>query len=190
MHLGIADHLGWAVAVTATPDGDVVDRRRIELVDPGLPAAPIHHEGGAHPMHRTGEPLDDGGLAALVAKVRASVVRVAASALDGVAASVADPIESMSLRHWPSDFPEDIVTLRRVPYEARADAVMYRQVLAELGARRGWAIHLYDAKTVEGQAEQVRGAGVLAGPRAALGPPWSKDHRAAFAATILAAMSK
>jgi hypothetical protein len=30
MRLGIADHLGWAVAVTASSDHEVVDRRRIE----------------------------------------------------------------------------------------------------------------------------------------------------------------
>ena len=44
MRVGIADHLGWAVAVTASADHEVVDRRRIELVEPGLPAAPIHYE--------------------------------------------------------------------------------------------------------------------------------------------------
>jgi hypothetical protein len=46
MRLGIAHHFGWAVAVTASADHKVIDRRRIELVEPGLPAAPIHHEAG------------------------------------------------------------------------------------------------------------------------------------------------
>ena len=36
VRLGIADHLGWAVAVTASPDHEVVDRRRIELIEPGI----------------------------------------------------------------------------------------------------------------------------------------------------------
>ena len=62
--MGIAHHLGWAVAVTASADHAVVDRRRIELIEPGLPAAPIHHEGGPHLMHRSAEPLDDEALAA------------------------------------------------------------------------------------------------------------------------------
>ena len=72
MRLGIAHHLGWAVAVTATSDHEVVDRRRIELIEPGLPSAPIHHEGGPHLLHRQGETLDDDALAKLVADVRAS----------------------------------------------------------------------------------------------------------------------
>jgi hypothetical protein len=39
----------------------------------------------------------------------------------------------------------------------------------------------------EGQtSRQRRGDGVLHGLRATLGPPWSKDHRMALAATILA----
>jgi hypothetical protein len=189
VRLGIAHHLGWAVAVTATRDHDVADRRRIELVEPGLPSAPIHHEGGPHALHRRGEPLDDDALAALVAEVRASVVRAASTALDQLAADVPEPIVSMSLRAWPPDFPRDIAVQRRVPYESRADSVMYREVLAELGRARGWHIHLYDGRTVESEAAGLLGRRadeVLRGPRASLGPPWAKDHRMALAATVLA----
>src|SRR3989337_2664224 len=74
MRLGIAHHFGWAVAVPAGPGHRVADRRRIELIEPGLPTAPIHHMGGPHLLHRSGEPLDDEALATLVAQVRASVV--------------------------------------------------------------------------------------------------------------------
>ena len=42
MRVGIADHLGWAIAVTASDNHEVVDRRRIELIEPGITAAPIH----------------------------------------------------------------------------------------------------------------------------------------------------
>lgn len=180
MRLGIAHHLGWAVAVTASADHRVVDRRRIELVEPGTPTAPIHHEG---------KPLDDDAAAALVATVRASSARAAAAALDELAVALPAPIVSMSLRAWPPDFPGDIAVQRRVPYEARADSVMYRQVLAEQAHARGWALHLYDAKDVEARAAGVlgdRAREVLHGPRATLGPPWAKDHRMALAATVVA----
>jgi hypothetical protein len=190
MRLGIAHHLGWAVAVTATADHTVVDRRRIELIEPDVPAAPIHHEGGPHLLHRRGEPLDDDALAALVAHVRASVTRAASTALGELAAAVPAPIESMSLRGWPAGFPEDIAVLRRVPYESRADSVMYLQVLAGLARDRGWAVHHYDARHVEAEAAGVLGERaheVLHGPRATWGPPWTKDHRQALAATVVAA---
>jgi hypothetical protein len=180
VRLGIAHHFGWAVAVTASADHAVVDRRRIALVEPGVPAAPIH---------RAGKPLDDDGAAMLVARVRASAVRATSGALDELATAVPGPIVSVSLRAWPLDFPADIAVQRRVPYEARADSVMYRQVLAELALARGWDVHLYDARDVEARAVSrlgERADEILLGPRATIGPPWAKDHRMALAATILA----
>ena len=190
MRLGIAHHFGWAVAVTASADHRVVDRRRIELIEPGLPPAPIHHEGGPHLLHRSAEPLDDDALATLVADVRASVARAASTALDELAAALPAPIVSISLRAWPADFPADIAVQRRVPYESRADSVMYCQVLAEVARDRRWAVCPYDAKRVEDEAARIlgeRATEVLHGPRATLGSPWSKDHRMALAATIVAA---
>lgn len=160
MRVGIAHHLGWAAVVTATAGHRVVDRRRIELIEPGVPAAPVHHEGKG---------LADAAVAELVARVRSSAARATAAALDGLAAAVGEPVVSMSLRAWPPDFPADIAVLRRVPYEARADSVMYRQVLDDLARALGDRAHE-----------------VLHGPRARLGPPWAKDHRTALAATVLA----
>ena len=181
MRVGIAHHFGWAVAVTAAANHQVVDRRRIDLIEPGMPTAPIHHEGRL---------FDDDAAAALVAKVRASAVRATTASLDELATAVSAPIVSMSLRGWPLDFPDDINVQRRAPYESRADSVMYRQVLAECARARGWDIHLFDAKNVESQAVTILGEradDVLRGPRATLGPPWAKDHRMALAATIVAA---
>jgi hypothetical protein len=189
MRLGIAHHLGWAVAVTASADHMVADRRRIELIEPGLPAAPIHHEGGAHLLHRRGAPLDDDKLAALVEGARASAVREGSRQLDELTASLPEPIVSISLAAWPADFPQDITTQRRVPYESRADSVMYRQVLAQLARDRGWEVHLYRPRDVEDEAARILGEprahDVLTGPRSTLGPPWTKDHRMALAATIV-----
>ena len=121
--------------------------------------------------------------------MRASVVRATSAALDELAAALPAPVRSISLRAWPLDFPDDVAVQRRVPYEARADAIMYRQELSELAHARDWEVHLYDAKAVVGQAVRVlreRADEVLQGPRATLGPPWTKDHRVALAATIVA----
>ena len=180
MRLGIADHLGWAVAVTASADHEVMDRRRIELIEPGISPAPIHYESSR---------LDVAATTALVARVRASVVRATAAALDEIATALPAPVASLSLRAWPPDFPDAIAAQRRAPFEARADAIMYRQELSELARARGWEVHLYDAKAVVGQAVSMLGERadeVLLGPRARLGPPWTKDHRVALAATIVA----
>lgn len=181
MHLGLADHLGWAVAVTVNSGHDVVDRRRIELVDPGLSAAPIHYDRGR-------SSLDD--LRALVVEVRASVVRMATTGFDEIETGLPEPVSAVSLRQIPAGFPQDLDELRRSPWEARADAVMYRQVLAEVAANRGWAVMFYDARTVVRDAAEELGERadeVIQGPRARLGPPWTKDHRVALAATVVGA---
>jgi hypothetical protein len=182
MRLGIVHHLGWAVAVTATVAGEVVDRRRLDLIEPGLPVAPFEHEV---------PDLDDDEAVALVSAVRESAVRSAAAGLDDLAAKAGSmgSIESMSLRYWSPDFPDDLARLRRAPYRASADSVLYRQVLADLAQARGWTVHLYDARVVEGQAARVLGARaqeVLRAARIRLGAPWSKDHRVALAAALLA----
>jgi hypothetical protein len=181
VRLGIADHLGWAIAVTASADHEVADRRRIELVEPGISSAPIHYESRR---------LDVAATAALVAQVRASAARAASDALDEIAAALPAPIVSISLRDCPRDFPDDIVVQRRAPYEARADAIMYRHVLAELARARHWEVHSYHARDVVDQAVGMLGERadeVLRGPRASLGAPWAKDHRVALAATIVTA---
>jgi hypothetical protein len=180
VRVGIAHHLGWAVAVTASAGHVVVDRRRIELIEPGMPTAPIEHET---------KPLDDDAAARMVAQVRASALRTTSASLDQLAASLPEPIVSVSLRAWPLGFPDDVAVQRRPPYESRADSVMYRQVLSECAYLRGWEVHLFAAKDVERQAARIlgeRAGDVLHGPRAALGPPWTKDHRIALAATIVA----
>jgi hypothetical protein len=189
MRLGIAHHFGWAVAVVASADHEVVDRRRIALIEPGLPSAPIHHWGGPHLLHRPHPPMTDHDLAELVAEVRASVRRSVTTAFDGLAATAGEPIISVSVRAWPADFPPDIAGQRRVPYESRADSIMYSRLLAEQAGDRGWPVCRYNAKSVESEAAArlgERAEEVLQGPRSRLGPPWTKDHRAALAATIVA----
>jgi hypothetical protein len=180
LRLGIADHFGWAVAVTADANHNVVDRRRIELVEPDVTPAPIHYDSPK---------LDVAATAALVEEVRASVARASSAAFDELAAAVTGKIVSISMRSVPENFPDDIETQRRSPYEARADAIMYRKVLIELAHTRKWLVHFYEANSVLGQAATKLGDrtdDVLDGPRATLGPPWTKDHRVALAAIVIA----
>ena len=180
VRLGIAHHLGWAVAVTATGDHRVVDRRRIDLIGPDAPIAPVAHELAG---------LADAAALHVWSAARDSAARVTSASLDALASTLTEPITCMSLRSWPADFPDDIAVLRRPPYSSRADSVMYLQVLAEAAHGRGWLVHLYDAAGIEAQAAAVLGSRaeeVLRGPRATLGPPWNKDHRTALAATVLA----
>ena len=108
MRVGIADHFGWAVAVSASDAYEVVDRRRIELVEPGVTEAPIHYESKHLDVAANCGPRRRGP------RVGA---RATSAALDELAASLPGPIASISLRTLPAEFPTDI---------ARAAAVAVR----------------------------------------------------------------
>ncbi len=141
-------------------------------------------------MHDANGPLDDLALEALAADVEASARGLAGAAFGALVRDLVEPLTSVSVRAWPDDFPTDIATLRRAPFESRADSVMYRRVIAEVAEATGVAVHVFDARTIErSAADQLGGDELLARQRQLLGPPWNKDHRVAFAATIVASAS-
>src|SRR3954468_19837415 len=91
--VGISDHGGWAVLVTAAADGTLLDRRRVELVDEGLPKIPHHSEGQRLPLDEA---------EALVERVRASSERHATLVLDPVATALPGRITGVALRRCPA----------------------------------------------------------------------------------------
>ncbi len=177
--IGVSDHGGWAVLVTVARDGTLLDRRRVELVDDGLPAIPHHHEG-------QGLPVDEA--VALVERVRVSAERHAVLALDAVAVAVR-PILGVALRNCPQLPPT--IAERIKDYRARnvADWVMYRKALAFAAEARGWPVHWYDAKNVLASAAKPLGVENFnthfLDLRRAIGPPWNQDHKLAMAAAIV-----
>jgi hypothetical protein len=177
--VGISDHGGWAVLVTATRDGTLLDRRRVELVDEGLPKLPHHHDA-------QGLPLDEA--VALIERVRVSAERHALRALDAVAMAVPH-ILGIALRIC-QPLPPTIAE-RISDYRSRnvADWVMYRKALASAAEAREWAVHWYDAKKILADAsKQLDNLDQrFLELRKAVGPPWDKDHKLAMAAAIVAA---
>ena len=187
--IGISDHGGWAVLVTATAVGTLLDRRRVELVDEGLPKIPHHSEGQRLPIDEA---------VALVERVRMSAEHHAKLALDAVATTLPRRIRGVALRQCPA-LPTTIAE-RIKDYRAQnvADWVMYRKALAAAAEARGWAVHWYDAKKVMEQASEAlritRSIDDLDAQflqlRKSIGPPWSKDRKLAVAAAIVAARAK
>lgn len=178
--IGVSDHGGWAVLVTVSRDGRVLDRRRVELVDDSLPAIPHHHESQRLPLPDA---------VALIGRVRRSAARHAALALDGVADDV-PRIAGIALRVCPELPPT--VEERIKEYRSRniADWVMYREALAGAASSRGLRVYWYDVKQVLAVAAEA-----LRVPnfdtyfhdlRRTLGPPWNNDHKLAMAAAISA----
>lgn len=179
--IGVSDHGGWAVLVTATSDGTLLDRRRVELVDEGLPKIPHHSEAQGLPMAEA---------VALVERVRVSAERHAALALDA-AAKATPGIVGIALRHCPELPPKIAERIQNYRAQNVADWVMYRRALAAAAEARGWPVHWYDAKTILSEASNALGVENIEAHfsrvRKAIGPPWNNDHRLAMAAAIVAA---
>ena len=179
--VGVSDHGGWAVLVTVARAGTLLDRRRVELVDEGLPKIPHHSEGQRLPINQAVE---------LVERVRASAERHAVLALD-VVASVVPRVLGIALPKCPPLPPT--IAERIMDYHAQnnADWVMYRQALASAAMARGWPVHWYDAKSVLSAASQALCVEYLDAHfqqvRKTIGPPWNNDHKLAMAAAVVTA---
>lgn len=179
--VGVSDHGGWAVLVTVARDGTVLDRRRVKLVDDGLPKSPISSRAQRLPVDTA---------VALVNWVRLSVERHAKLELDALAKSVPDRISGIALRRRQPLPPT--VAGRIANYRATivADCVMYRQALADAAEARGWDVHWFERKNVFGAASAALGIddfdAHIVQLRKSVGPPWDMDHRLALAAGISA----
>jgi hypothetical protein len=179
--IGVSDHGGWAVLVTVARDGMLLDRRRVELVDEGLPKIPHHSEAQRLPLDEA---------VALVERVRASAERHAALALDAVTTAV-PRVLGIALRKCPPLPPTIAERIKDYHAQNNADWVMYRQALASAAEARAWPIHWYDAKSVLSAASQTLRVENLDAHfqqvRKAIGPPWNNDHKLAMAAAIVTA---
>jgi hypothetical protein len=192
--VGVAEHSNSAVLVTVAPDGELLDRRRIELTPPGLPTHPHHHEGswavGRYQRIPGARVLSMADAVALVEHVRASAARGARESLEALAAALPVPIARIAIRVCPRLPPtiEERITDNRA--QTIADSVMYREALACAAEARGWSVLWYDRDGVFRDAATALGredidAFVHAMGRA-IGPPWQAKHKLAAAAALAA----
>src|SRR6202034_2464866 len=183
--IGVSDHGGWAVLVTATGDGTLLDRRRVELVDENLPKIPHHSEGQTLPLHEA---------VALVERVRVSAERHARLGLEAVAMTAPGRILGVALRQCPALPPTIAERIKDYRAQSLADWVMYRKALATAAEARGWAVHWYDAKKVFDAASEALRIEDLDAHflqlRRSIGSPWGQDHKVAMAAAIVAARAR
>lgn len=181
--------------VTVAPDGELLDRRRIDLTDRGLPTHPHHHEGswavGRYLNTPGARTLSLAEAVALVERVRASAARGARENLEALAAAVPVPIASIAIRACPTLPPttEERITDNRV--QTFADSVMYREALATAAEERGWSVIWYDRDQVVRDAAAALGRedvdAFLSAMGRSIGPPWQAKHKLAAAAALAAA---
>jgi hypothetical protein len=191
--IGISNHNGWAVFVRiAVSDAGpvVIDRGRVELIEPGLPNQPYEHETFDLDTKRAEE---------LVKEVRESAVHCAERALARLRSGLgaAREIAAIALREpllprLPGSVAEAHVSSF---VTVRSDAMLYHDALCTAASSLGITVELIARGEERMRAAQALRTGVedldrwLLGLRASLGPPWQKDHRDA-AARAIAALGK
>jgi hypothetical protein len=186
--LGVADHNGWAVCVTVAASRGVpaiVDRRRVELIEPAVPSQPYHHETVRLPRPEAEQ---------LVVRVRESVMRTTRERVTQLRDDLQPPykIIAMTLRIPPLDYVPITVAEAHASYPVmcRADGMMYHDALRRAAETLKIPVALHDRGQEIARAADRLDVSVteleqfLQTAGKGLGPPWHKEHRLAAAAAI------
>jgi len=188
--ISVADHAGWAYVVcVAAPTRvpAVVERRRLTLIDAGLPTLPYHHES-------IGMPEDKAN--ALIARVQRSIAACTSRALREVVAELSPvhPVVALAIREPPfPGLPDTVVPVRQsYRLQCAADGMMYQLALCRAAHDVGLEVDLCrrGEETVRAAARLAVHADDVAsfvsGAGRPSGPPWTEEHRRAYAAGIAA----
>lgn len=190
--IGIEDHYAWANLVSVTtsgPDEVLLDRRRVELLDPQLPASPYHHDALHMPLSEAEK---------LVRSVTTSANRRARSALSSLIGELA-PARCRGIAIRVPPLPELPATVAEAHANAwitnRADGMIYHQALTRAAAQLNLRVSHFEKENVLELAAQARGKTArdlerrLKAIGATVGPPWRKGHVVACAGAIFAHVS-
>jgi hypothetical protein len=180
--------------VTIASDGELVERRRIDLTDSELPTHPHHHEGSwAVGRYKNSPWARDISLAdaiELVDRVRDSAADGARAGLAALAAAVPVPITCIAIRICPELPPTTEERIADNHAQTVADTVMYREALATAAEARGWTVFWYDRECVFRDAATALGCedidALLLEMGRSVGPPWQARHKLAAAAALAA----
>jgi len=187
--LGFKHHTGWAIAVAVTGDArdpQVLDRRRIELLDPPLVRF-AYHAVQDTPVKQA---------ARSIAKVEASALKCAAREISALVESLqADghDVRGVGIAAKTAQLPdalEKILASHALLHAAEGD--LYREALAEGAAACGLSVAGFPPKQLYADAAAQLGTteaklrDVLTRTGKALGSPWRIDHKDATLAALLA----
>ena len=192
--VGVVVHANSAVLVTLARTAELLDRRRLDLTERGLPTHPHHHEGswamGRYLNSPWARPITLAEAVALVERVRDSAASCAREGLAALAAAVPLPITSIAIRvcpELPATIEERIADNRAQTY---ADSVMYREAIARAAEARDWSVYWYESERVFQEAAAALGGedidAFLREMGRTSGPPWQAKHKLAAAAALAA----
>ena len=163
----------------------VVARRRVTLIDAGLPTLPYHHES-------IGMREDEAN--ALIMCVRRSIAACASRALREVVTDLAPayPVVALAIREPPfPELPDTVAAVRRsYRLQCAADGMMYQLALCRAARDFGLEVDLCRrgeetaraAARLEVHPDDM--ASFVSGTGRPSGPPWTQEHQRAYAAGI------
>jgi hypothetical protein len=188
--VSVAEHTGWAHVISvAAPDlvPVVIARRRVTLIDQGLPTMPYEHESVG---------MKEAEANALIARVRRSVAARTTLALQRVVTELSPTYAAVALAIRKPPFPELPGTVRPVRKSYRlqcaADGMLYQLAICHVARQLGLEVQLYrrgDEAAWAAQSLSVTPDEVeefVTGRGRPVGPPWTQEHRRAYAAGIAA----
>ena len=187
--VGVWEHHGWAVFVTIGVEvGEplILDRRRIELLSPGLPGQPYHHET----------------MTMLAAEGQALVDQVRADSIAQAKSGIEKLFDDLDLNTWRLEtltlrepaFPalpakvSDVHANQRALYSA--DGMIYHDALVAAAKERQMEVVLFHKNDVlkiccdrlDCGADELEEILLQFGKD--VGSPWQKEHQMAAAAAI------
>jgi hypothetical protein len=188
--VGVADHNGWAALVCISVKNgspEVIDRRRVELIEPGLPKQPYEHDTVG---------MNAAEAERLVQEVRDSAAHCAERALSRLRSGLGTKGEILSIALRTAPLPRLPGSVAEVHASwhvtVRADAMLYHHALCTSAASLGINVDTFVRGEERPRAAEATAATAerldrfLSGLRASLGPPWQQDHQAAAARAIAA----
>lgn len=188
--VSVADHTGWAHLICVSARGsvpEVVERRRVPLIGKDLPTQPYEHGTTAMPDEEAN---------ALIARVNESIAEWTDRALERLVGELAPAFTPVALAIRKPPFPSlpktvaDVRASNRLLYAA--DGILYQQAMCRAARRLKLDVQLCRRGDESTRAAEQLGVtpdeieDFVAGRGRPAGPPWTQEHRRAFAAGIAA----
>jgi hypothetical protein len=140
--LGVSEHTGWAhvvcVAVLRGSRPAVIERRRITLIEAGLPTMPFEHESRA---------MTEDAANAMIAQLRRSIAARTLTALTRVAAELAPghTVVALAIRKPPfARLPAGVAEVWKSDrLLCAADGMRYQSAICRAARKLAIDVHLY-----------------------------------------------
>src|SRR5439155_18321498 len=138
--VSVAEHAGWAHLICVAASGlvpVVIARRRVTLIDPGLPKMPYEHESVG---------MEEDEANALIARVRRSIAARTTLALQRVVTELSPSYAAVALVIRKPPFPElprTVLALRQsYRLQCAADGMLSELAVCRVGRQSGLGVHL------------------------------------------------